>query len=340
MSTLSNHIQSSGSHPSVESRLSSVRQISEYQDWLRCPACLPATSAMKRTGGTLACSVCGSSYESASGLDLLMTNQDANLFGLHDAGFAGVPQSDERVLSRQTRAASLLRNAKNTITPVNETAQRAVGAILQQAEILRRPLNVLVVGGGTAREDLSSLLESELVRSVIFDVYPSDQIDFLADGHRIPMETAVFDAVWIQAVLEHVAYPWEVAAEIERVTKLGGLIYAETPFMQSVHEGAYDFFRFGYAGAQLLFAQSNAIDHGVVAGSGVALQWAFRDVAVSLFGERSFPAKLAYIAGLPISRVGRKRIQRNLDRASSIGVLLERSKRRVSVADVVASYGP
>ena len=35
----------------------------------------------------------------------------------------------------------------------------------------------------------------------------------------------------VQAGLEHVRDPWQVVAEIHRVLKDDGLVYAETPFM-------------------------------------------------------------------------------------------------------------
>jgi 2-polyprenyl-3-methyl-5-hydroxy-6-metoxy-1,4-benzoquinol methylase len=39
------------------------------------------------------------------------------------------------------------------------------------------------------------------------------------------------DAVVVQAVLEHVLQPDVVVAEIHRVLRPDGLVYAETPFM-------------------------------------------------------------------------------------------------------------
>ena len=59
------------------------------------------------------------------------------------------------------------------------------------------------------------------------------------------------DLVIIQAVLEHVMYPNKVVSEIYRVLKNDGLIYSETPFMQQVHEGPYDFSRFTESGHRL-----------------------------------------------------------------------------------------
>jgi ubiquinone/menaquinone biosynthesis C-methylase UbiE len=66
----------------------------------------------------------------------------------------------------------------------------------------------------------------------------------VADGHQLPIADGSVDGVWIQAVLEHVLDPSIVVQEIHRVLTPGGVVYAETPFMQPVHEGAYDFTRF------------------------------------------------------------------------------------------------
>jgi len=62
----------------------------------------------------------------------------------------------------------------------------------------------------------------------------------------------------VQAGLEHVRDLWQVVAEIHRVLKDDGLVYAETPFMQQVHEGPYDFTRFTESGHRYLSASSSS----------------------------------------------------------------------------------
>ena len=90
---------------------------------------------------------------------------------------------------------------------------------------------------------------------VAFDIYASPQVQFVADAHHIPLEDGCFDAVIVQAVLEHVLEPGRVVAEIYRVLKPNGLVYAETPFLQHVHEGAYELFtRFTESGHRYLFS--------------------------------------------------------------------------------------
>ena len=70
------------------------------------------------------------------------------------------------------------------------------------------------------------------------------------------------DAVCVQAVLEHVVDPAGVVAEIERVLKSDGVVYAETPFMQQVHGGAYDFTRFTELGHRWLWRRFATIERG------------------------------------------------------------------------------
>ena len=76
--------------------------------------------------------------------------------------------------------------------------------------------------------------------------------------------------------------PAAVVAEIHRVLRLSGLVYAETPFMQQVHERAYDFTRFTQSGHRWLFRRFDEIRAGPVGGTGVALIWSIRYFARAL----------------------------------------------------------
>lgn len=135
---------------------------------------------------------------------------------------------------------------------------------------------VLVVGGGTRGEGADALYTDAELRVVSFDIYPSDNTLFVADAHSIPLMSGCVDLVCIQAVLEHVVDPVQVVSEIVRVLKPGGFVYAETPFLQHVHEGAYDFWRFSESGHRLLFGAFEAIDRGTLGGPGLSLYWAVR----------------------------------------------------------------
>lgn len=135
---------------------------------------------------------------------------------------------------------------------------------------------VLVIGGGTRGEGAEALYSDAELRVVSFDIYPSDNTLFVADAHSIPLMSGCVDLVCIQAVLEHVVDPVRVVSEIVRVLKPSGFVYAETPFLQHVHEGAYDFWRFSESGHRLLFREFEAIDRGTLGGPGLSLYWAVR----------------------------------------------------------------
>jgi hypothetical protein len=138
-----------------------------------------------------------------------------------------------------------------------------------------RPI-VLVIGGGTIGLGANELYRNSAIELVGTDVYASQHTALVADAHKLPFEDGVFDGVWIQAVLEHVLEPATIVDEIHRVLRRGGLVYAETPFMQQVHERAYDFSRFTQSGHRWLFKRFSEVSAGAIGGAGVALVWSIR----------------------------------------------------------------
>jgi SAM-dependent methyltransferase len=156
--------------------------------------------------------------------------------------------------------------------PLNRIAERNVSRLLDM--LPGRRSRVLVVGGGTIGNGLDRLYACGDDTEVIgIDLYGSDVTQLVADAHAIPLQTGSVDAVIVQAVLEHVLGPMEVVREIHRVLADDGLVYAETPFMQQVHAGAYDFTRFTVSGHRYLFRWFDEIDSGPTAGPGTVLLW-------------------------------------------------------------------
>ena len=135
---------------------------------------------------------------------------------------------------------------------------------------------VLVIGGGTTGDGAEELWTNSSLSITCVDIYPSPTTDYIADGHYLPFKDGSFDAVWIQAVLEHVVSPEKVVDEIHRVLDRKGIVYAETPFMQQVHMGAYDFHRYTMLGHRYLFKKFNQLNIGSTQGPGVALAWSIR----------------------------------------------------------------
>ncbi len=151
----------------------------------------------------------------------------------------------------------------------------------------RKRIRVLVVGGATAGDEVRELYEAADIETVGFDVYHSPLTQFVADAHAMPLADATFDGVWIQAVLEHVVDPHRVVGEIHRVLRPGGVVLSVMPFMQQVHEGAYDFVRLTERGHRWLFRWFEEVESGVVAGPGTALSWSIDRFVRSLTRSRT-----------------------------------------------------
>jgi hypothetical protein len=87
-------------------------------------------------------------------------------------------------------------------------------------------------------------------------------------------------------------------AEIHRVLKQGGLVYAETPFMQQVHMGRYDFTRFSHSGHRRLFRRFEEIAGGAVCGPGMALAWSYQYFLLSFASSRAMRGLIRAFASI------------------------------------------
>lgn len=170
---------------------------------------------------------------------------------------------------------SKLKKLKKHIEWESETTKLNISKFVQFLEGINEKPIVLIIGSGEIGSGTDKLYSSEL-KIVGIDVYCSSSVDYVADAHYLPFKDAIFDGVIVQAVLEHVVDPQLVVSEIHRVLKKDGIVYAETPFMQQVHEGAYDFTRFTVLGHRYLFKHFESIDSGGLRGVGVVLAWSIR----------------------------------------------------------------
>ncbi len=234
---------------------------------LVCPRC---GSALDETDGVYVCS-------STSSCDLAEPGSFPTVAGrpaIVDFARSIVRRRELEAKARAAPAASperLPRWLRSWWRPRNRVAARNVERLLS---VVTEPSPlVLVVGGGTIGNGVEALYHDRRVRLLAFDIYPSPMIQLVADAHRIPLASESVDAVIVQAVLEHVLDPVQVVTEIERVLRPGGLVYAETPFLQQVHAGPYDFVRFTSSGHRYLFRAFEELAAGPVAGPGTELVW-------------------------------------------------------------------
>ncbi|BCP55756.1 hypothetical protein K32_43730 [Kaistia sp. 32K] len=103
----------------------------------------------------------------------------------------------------------------------------------------------------------ASLFEPECT-FIGFDIHAAPGVDIVGDAHFLGdyVEPASLDGVLSYAVVEHLAYPWLLAAEINKVLKVGGLTMHSVPHSFPLHELPNDFWRMSSEGLKVLLSPS------------------------------------------------------------------------------------
>lgn len=238
---------------------------------LRCPIC---RARIKFESGTnqFQCisKECGASFPVIKGLPILI-NEASSIFSINEIALAG----NMIAPSWKSKAIEIL---KHFVPSISLKVKSEINYIKFAKLLLGLSANprVLVIGGrvlGTGMEALLACSSIELVES---DVAFGPRTKLIFDAHDIPFDDRSFDGVICQVVLEHVINPQRCVEEIYRVLRDDGLVYAETAFMQQVHEGRYDFTRFTHLGHRYLFRRFEEICSGSVCGAGMALAWSYQ----------------------------------------------------------------
>ncbi|NJM51017.1 MAG: class I SAM-dependent methyltransferase [Sphingomonadales bacterium] len=291
----------------------------------QCPAC---HGALLDAG--LNCSACKAAYAQVKGRPILF-RADNDLFSAGD--YADAKPDDAAPASRKSSLTGL---------SVNLSIDRMIPKLL--AHLGDQPQTLLVVGGGRQRGWLDPMLKAGAAHRVIYcDVDKWADVDLFCDGHDLPFADGFADVVIQTAVLEHVLYPERVAAEFARVVRPGGFVYSELPFMQQVHEGAYDFTRYTLGGHRRLLNAFEEIETGMVAGPGTALLWAIENFALAFSGGKTARRILKgavrilfgwikYFDHLLANK------PQAMDGASCTYFMGRRAEMRRSDADIIASY--
>jgi SAM-dependent methyltransferase len=247
----------------------SVQEINEI---LACPRC-------KGKLNDLACAPCGLDFPQVDGIPVLL-NEANSLFKFDD--FTTRRETTYRNSPRWQRAFKRLIPSISVNLKAEANFHRFFARLLEETPGPR----VLVIGGAVAGKGFVSVPPQ--INLVETDVAFGPRTALVCDAHDLPFADESFDGVVAQAVLEHVLDPARCVAEIRRVLRPGGAVYAETPFMQQVHAGRYDFTRFTHLGHRYLWRGFDELASGAVAGPGTALAWAWCYFLQSFFQNRTF----------------------------------------------------
>lgn len=242
-----------------------MRVTEKAQQLFRCPTC---TSRLTVSEGKIVCTNghCRTSFPIVGGIPILI-NEASSVFSF-----------DDFVQQRSTTFKPVPRVARLVSDLLPQLGQNLVARANfgQFAPLLFEQSNnpvVLVIGGSIVGEGMHDILALPDIEFVETDVALGPRTMLVCDAHDLPFDDGSFHGVIMQAVLEHVADPYRCVEEVHRVLKENGVVYAETPFMQQVHMGRYDFTRFTHLGHRRLFRRFAEHSSGIVAGPGTVLAW-------------------------------------------------------------------
>ncbi len=258
---------------------------------LRCPSCKKGKLDIQAEQAECRClySECGRTFSVYKNIPILI-NPDNSLFDAQEIIRQHKSIQHKRLALKQMLRKLLPDLVLNTIT------QQKIALFQQEILKTKTEATVLIIGGGVEGKGIASLLRNRNIRCIESDIYIGPRTNLICDAHDLPFDDASIDAVLIQAVLEHVLDPQRCVAEIHRVLTPDGVVYAETPFMQQVHMGAFDYTRFTHLGHRRLFRYFTEIDSGPTCGPGMALAWSFKYFLASLTSNRKLSKLLGVLA--------------------------------------------
>jgi SAM-dependent methyltransferase len=156
------------------------------------------------------------------------------------------------------------------------------------AEIANQDGRILDLGSGGRK------LAPQIVN---FDIDRFDNVHLIGDAHQLPFKNGSFQLILVTAVLEHVQNPQLVVNEIQRCLQPGGIVYAESPFLQGYHADPHDYQRFTKLGLNILFKDFSLQETGACIGPISVLTWYFRKLPTTFFSNIYLIKGMEFITG-------------------------------------------
>lgn len=259
----------------------------ELLPYLKCPEC--QSEKLQLEGNFLICESCDSTLPNCNSIPVMMNSANSlfppEAYKTSDGG--RVATSSKKTLRAQIKGMVPARSLNLAREKMFERIAKDHG---------RSKKMILVIGCGNQEAQLERHFPEVDTIFVFCDVDKGASADVFCDAHELPFRSGVFDGLITTAVMEHVLRPDQVAQEVHRTLKDDGFVYSEIPFLQGVHEGAYDFTRFTMSGHRRLYEKFKEIDAGMVAGPGTNLVWQITDFAKLLSPNPRISSGLALVA--------------------------------------------
>lgn len=154
---------------------------------------------------------------------------------------------------------ALLRAVETVKSPLGrrsgpEPSAEVYARFVSEVNALERPR--LLEIGSRARSGNVQTASFPRAEYVGFDVVAGENVQVVGDAHELSSHfpPGHFDAALAVSVFEHLAMPWKVVLELNRVLKPGGLVCVFTHPTYPPHDRPWDFWRYNAQAFDVLFS--------------------------------------------------------------------------------------
>ncbi|HJX28959.1 MAG TPA: methyltransferase domain-containing protein [Thermoanaerobaculia bacterium] len=262
-------------------------------------ACPVTGSPLRRASESSLVSLEGRSYRLAGSVPILLADEPEIEKSLADAGGAMVQEytcSAAGPAGKASRPSAFSLASLNRLLHVSEIIRSDAANAAFSAVVGAQPEGALLlsIGGGPRR------VHPGLVN---VNIGLFENVDVVADGYRLPYVDGSVDACHCEAVLEHMEEPWRAVAEMFRVLRPGGQVFAATPFLQAFHAYPNHFQNFTLEGQRRLFERAGF--EVLAAGACVGPTFAIADLTLEYLRVYVKSRNLSRFLRLPLAAVFR-----------------------------------
>ncbi|MDP6936534.1 MAG: class I SAM-dependent methyltransferase [Candidatus Marinimicrobia bacterium] len=113
--------------------------------------------------------------------------------------------------------------------------------------------NMFVVNIGSGVESFYKNIFRPFQGIIRMGIPHDGEVNVYADAMSLPLKNESIDLFISSSVIEHLPNPEKAVSELYRSLKIGGLVYAEIPFIGAYHMAPHDYQRYTISGIESLF---------------------------------------------------------------------------------------
>lgn len=141
-----------------------------------------------------------------------------------------------------------------------DTLKRSLREAIEKYESINHErINLKVLDIGCGSKPYSSFFSGEKTYIGI-DLISNKYVDCRASAENLPFQSESFDIIISTQMLEHVKHPTKVVKEINRVLKIGGVVFLSAPGIWEKHGSPHDYWRWMDNGLKLLFSDFQNVE--------------------------------------------------------------------------------